>query len=61
MAPQSLMVAPRQMEKLPTDKPVDDAIALEIATSNNRMCAAETEKLKALQEWVKIPLQDERK
>lgn len=50
------MVAPRPLEKLPTDIPVDDAIALEIVTRNNRTYVAETEKLKALQEWVKLPL-----
>lgn len=50
------MAAPRPLEKLPTDTPVDDAIALEIVTRNNRAYVAETEKLKALQEWVKLPL-----
>jgi len=44
------------LEKLPTDTPVDDAIALEIVTRNNRAYVAETEKLKALQEWVKLPI-----
>lgn len=42
-------------------KAVDDAMALEVATTNNRICVAEIEKLTALQEWAKLPLQDERK
>lgn len=42
-------------------KTVDDAKALDVATRNNRVCVAEIEKLKALQEWAKQPLQDERK
>jgi hypothetical protein len=44
------------LEKLPTDRAIDDAIALEVAARNNRQCVAETEKLKALQDWVKLPL-----
>ncbi len=39
-----------------TAKAVDDAKALEVATTNNRICVAEIEKLTALQEWAKLPL-----
>jgi len=35
----------------PTPKAIDDAIALEVVTSNNRTCIADQEKLKALQAW----------
>lgn len=42
-------------------KTVDDAKALDVATRNNRVCVAEIEKLKALQEWAKQPIQDEHK
>jgi len=37
-------------------KAVDDAKALEVATTNNRICVAEIKKLTALQEWAKLPL-----
>lgn len=33
------------------DHPVDDAIALEVATFNNRQCVREKERLSALQQW----------
>ena len=36
-------------------KAVDDAQALEVATSNNRICVAEMAKLEALQEWANAP------
>jgi hypothetical protein len=44
-----------------TAKAVDDAVALEVVTNNNRTCVAEIAKLEALQEWAKSPLQDDRK
>lgn len=40
-----------------TSKAVDDAHALEVVTTNNRICVAEIEKLTALQEWAKLPFQ----
>lgn len=55
------MVRPQPLEKLPTDTAVDDAVALDVVTRNNRQCVAENAKLEALQDWVKIPLEDERK
>lgn len=55
------MVKPQSLEKLPADRSIDDAIALEVATRNNRQCVAENAKLEALQDWVKLPLEDERK
>jgi len=42
-------------------KAVDDAQALEVTTTNNRICVSEIKKLTALQEWAKLPLQDDRK
>lgn len=59
-APASLMVTPQPLERLPTDIAVDDAVALEVITRNNRACIYENEKLKTLQDWVKLPLQDSR-
>lgn len=42
-------------------KAVDDAVALDVATTNNRACVAIAAQLEALQEWAKSPLQDDRK
>jgi len=42
-------------------KAVDDAVALEVSTSNNRSCVAIAAQLEALQEWAQSPLQDDRK
>ena len=61
IAPASLLAPPRPLELLPTDTAVDDAVALEVITRNNRACVYENEKLKTLQDWVKLPLKDERK
>lgn len=52
------MVKPVILETIPTDVPADDAIVLEVVTRNNRACVVEIEKLKALQAWAKLPLQD---
>jgi len=41
-----------------TPKAVDDAVALDVVTNNNRICIAEIAKLTALQEWAKLPIQE---
>ena len=45
-----------------TGKAVDDAVALDVVTTNNRSCVDTMAQLEALQEWALIPLkQDDRK